>query len=136
MPIPSVKRIRAQDVPDSPDWLVRLLVPLNSFLTSVYEILNRGLTFQDNFAASIREFQFTTASDYTSGTFEPIKFTHGIRGGVSGVLAFQTWLPADADVAITGGVSVSWNERDGQVFIKYVSGLTNSTTYKIRLLVL
>lgn len=133
--LPNVKRINREEVKEAPSWIGQLLAPLNQFMSAVYLALAGQLTFTENIRASIKELSFTTASDYTSGTFETLKFPHNLRVKAQGVLIVQLNDRADSEPIVTGGVSVNWLERSGQINVRYVSGLSNSTDYVVRFLV-
>jgi hypothetical protein len=59
MKIESINKIWKKDIPDAPDWLERVLTPLNEFMDSVSSALRGRLAFSDNFNCETKEFQFT-----------------------------------------------------------------------------
>lgn len=63
---PLLKRISQEDIsslePEVRKGLAKLLGVLNPFTTSVTDSLNNRLTFKDNFAAIVKEFEFTMPS--------------------------------------------------------------------------
>jgi hypothetical protein len=137
MKLPIYKRIRREDVPDLPDSIGRLLYPLNSFMDTVWNTLNKNITFADNFQSFQKSLEFTTNANYTSGVWEPLVFaipdTFKVR--VSGVLVLQL-LPKDISlVTNVSGLYVAWREIDRTVEVPWIGGLADSTTYNVSFLV-
>lgn len=62
--LPKITRIRREDLPDAPGWIEKLLYPLNLFMEGVYQALNKNLTYAENLAAKVVEFEFTTPAAY------------------------------------------------------------------------
>jgi len=135
MSLPVIKRLTRADIPDAPQWIESLLYPLNLFMSAVYSLLDRRLTFTENFRARVYETRIATSATYTSGDFLLFTFPHNFATRATGVLVLQVNETADSDVVLTGSHSVNWTERDGDIRVKYVSGLANSTQYNLRLLV-
>lgn len=134
--LPSIRRLSREDLPGAPSWIEQLLVPLNLFMSSVYDNLNHGLTFPQNIRSSTRELTFSTSATYTTGDFTHLIFASGIPTRVAGVLVLQiTEVAAQPDV-ITGAVTLDWTEDNQGVRVRYVSGLANSKRYTVRLLVI
>jgi hypothetical protein len=133
--LPTVKSIRREDIgPEAPGWVDNLLAPLTTFMESIYSALNKQLTFQENIACTIRDFQFSTSSTYNTGDFTAINFPSGLRTKPIGCMILQITNTTDASV-ITSAVSLAWEDLSGNIKINYVSGLTNSRQYNMRLLV-
>ena len=67
--LPPIKRITKEDLREAPNWIDRLLIPLNQFFDSVYGALNRNLTFEENIRCQVQTFQLVAgvaASDNTT----------------------------------------------------------------------
>lgn len=126
---------------DAPSWIENLLNPLNSFMDSVYRALNKSLTFTDNISSEIRVLSiqtlptYSTASPKTEG-FVPIQFVHSVRSKPFGLLVAQLVEQGQDYIIITEPVSVDWYEINGTVFINYITGLKDSTNYKLTVLLI
>lgn len=131
--LPPVRRVDRP--PDAPSWLERLLDQINLFMDSVYLALARNLTFQENIRSNIRELTFTTSGGYDTGTFTPLRFATGLGVKAIGLLVLQLFETSDADEPILEPVVANWNEVNGEIRVKYISGLANSTRYTARFLV-
>lgn len=132
--LPTVKSIRREDIgPEAPDWVDNMLGPLTTFMEAIYSALNKQLTFQENIACTIRDFQFSTSSTYSSGDFTAITFPSGLKNKPIGCMILQILNASDASV-IKQAVSLSWEDLSGTIRINYVSGLDDSTKYTMRIL--
>jgi hypothetical protein len=137
--LPTLKRIQREDFPAAPDWLDQLAYPINTFFESVYNALNRNLTFGDNIAAEIRDFTFTTTAAYdgTAANWDVIEFQRSIKAIPKGVLLLQIRkFGLAAYSPIEGDVYVDWMEENGIVTIGLVRGLAASTKYSLRIAVI
>lgn len=137
--LPIIKRIQREDFPDAPAWIDKLTYPINSFFESVYNSLNKNLTFGDNIASEIKEFTFTTLASYvgTAATWEAIEFQRSIKASPKGVVLLQIYKFGSATYSpIEGDVYMDWSETNGTVTIGLVRGLAASTKYTLRVLVI
>jgi len=137
MRLPIYKRIRREDVPDLPDSIGRLIYPINSFMETVWNTLNKNFTFADNFQSFQKSLEFTTDAAYSSGTWETLTFAipDSFKVRVSGVLVLQL-LPQDMSlVTNVTGLYVAWQEVERTVQIPWIGGLDDSTTYNVSFLV-
>lgn len=133
--LPTVKSIRREDIgPEAPDWVDNLLGPLTTFMEAIYSALNKQITFQENIACTIREFQFSTSSTHTTGDFEAITFPSGLKTKPIGCMILQILNTSNASV-IKQAVSLHWEDLSGTITIRYISGLDDSTKYSMRVLV-
>lgn len=134
--LPNVRRLSRDSVRGAPAWFEPALRFINTFADGVYRALDRGLTFQENFVATIRELEFETASDYTSAdTWTEQRFQTGLRVRAMGVVPLQIQELANNEPVVMGAVTLDWTERDGQIVIRWVTGLEDSKRYRLRVLV-
>lgn len=63
MKIDATKRISPESIPDAPDWLPKLLTPLNSFMEQVITGLQGKLTIADNVLSKEIELPFTHGTE-------------------------------------------------------------------------
>lgn len=139
--LPNQKRIMREDLQDAPSWIDRLLFPLNSFMESVYYALNKNITFNENIACQIREITFTTPSTYGVGSpvgvdFDEIRFSNQLRTVPQGVIIMQLNITNSVDTPLYTAQSLHWYHDDGIIYIPYISGLSASTDYTLRVLVI
>lgn len=73
---PPKKAMTREDVPGAPEWVDRLMAPLNAFMTPVGAALARGLTFRENFAGEVKTVEVTPPDDWV-----PFGATGDVRYG-------------------------------------------------------
>lgn len=134
--LPSIKRVLREDVKEAPNWIERILLPMNTFFESVYQALNKNITFTENIACQVKDIKFTTSSTYSSGDFEPLKFVSTLRVKASGLILLQIFEDAGSYVPMTQGVHLDWVEINGTININHISGLDNSKTYYLKVLLI
>lgn len=136
--LPSVKTLLVEDISkEAPAWFQNFLIPLNSFMSSVYYALDRDLTFTENIASSIKEISFTTKSNYATSpptNWDVVKIANPLKKRPIGVCIANISNETSSSV-ITSAVSLNWTYNNGYVEILYVAGLGNSIKYKITLLI-
>jgi len=128
-----------EDFKEAPDWIIGLLTPLNSFMSSVYYALDNQLTFSENISSAIKELSFTTRSDYSSADpktdgWEDRKIYNPLSVKPQGVILVKIVDLTNYKV-ITDPVNVFWDYLDSYVLIKYITGLDDSTKYKVNFLI-
>jgi hypothetical protein len=138
--LPNIKKISREDVKDAPSWIDRIINPLNTFMEQVYYALNKNITFSENIACNIKDLEFKSLSTYTtaiptSSGFSKISFTHGLSK-VSGVLVLQLSEKGNNYTILTSASTIDWSESNGTIHINYITGLSDSKTYSLRVLVL
>ena len=134
MRVPRIDRILKQDLPEAPGWVDRLLDPLNRFIESIGSAVGGRLTIGDNLTGLYHEAQFTTLAGYSGGSWTayafPVPFT------ARWVQIAQLEQIATSYTPVTAATHVDWLQLDGRVQVRFVAGLANSTTYRLRLVVL
>jgi len=136
--LPAYKRILKEDIKDAPDWIDRIINPINTFFESVYNGFNHNLDFANNLAANVKAISFTTASDYVaSDTFTTIKFQHTLKTKIQGIILLQIQnVSTSTYIPIKKAVYVDWLDINGEININFISGLSDSTKYSARLLLI
>lgn len=61
---PPKKSVTREDAPGAPEWVDRLLAPLNAFMVPTAAALAQGLTFRENFAGEVRTVEVTPPDDW------------------------------------------------------------------------
>lgn len=132
MKLPTIKKILREDLKDAPSWVNGIIEPMNTFMESVYQALNKNITFRENVAAFVKEISYKTTSAYPVA--DNIEFMNDLKVKATGVELLQavdkaTYLPAP------GPVYIPWVEDNGTIVIGSITGLEASKTYVIRLLI-
>lgn len=145
----TVRRILKEDLQRDakdplPDWLDALIYVFNLLLDQIVAALARSLTFTENMRAQVVEIRFNTGASYSANEFtvQKIKWDFA-KAGVkpSGVITLQTLLVKQdqAQVIYTpiyAATQCDWLYNEGQVEIRYISGLANDCQYLVRLLLI
>lgn len=134
--LPNVKSIRKEDLGDAPDWVDNLLSALNSFMESIYTIVNGNLSFSENINCKIFNYVFITKSDYTTNGWDNINISVKLNNKINGVILLAVYNVTDTATLSLTAKSVEWDEQPNSCRIKYISGLANSTKYQVRLLII
>lgn len=130
----TAKEIGSDVVSEAPNWAKRLIDILNPFIRDVFSALSSQLTFSDNFANAIREFNFDTSASYENPVFDwkEIRFKHGLKVKAIGVNIMQINEIGDNSPIVRSAVSLDWTEVSGEIRIRYVAGLSNGKKYRLR----
>jgi len=127
--IPVITSLNRQDFPDAPDWISKLLYPLQLFMDTVLNAMRNQLTLQDNFSCIVKQFSITAGALDTNNTFS---FPANLGRQIAEVNAYCT----NANGSYTPVYpQVSWNYINGQVVINGIKGLTNGITYNFTITV-
>jgi len=134
--LPTIKRILREDLPDAPDWIDKLLYPVNKFFEDVFNALNRNLEFVDNVTGQKKDVTFKTLSTYvsTSATFETLEFPRTLKRKPTGLLLLQIIQDEDNHTPIETAPYIDWLDENGTIRIFLVTGLVASKTYNMRVL--
>lgn len=133
MKLPFIKKILREDLKDAPAWISNVIEPMNSFMESVYQTLNRNITFTENFFSFVKEITYTTPSTYPSGV-DDIQFMNSLKSKASGVIVAQAY-EKSSYIPAAGPVYAPWVENNSNIIISTITGLEASKTYLIRLIV-
>ncbi len=132
MKLPIIKKISREDLKDAPSWINQVIDPVNNFMESVYQSLNRNITFSENIASFIKEIAYKTPVGYP--VMDNVEFMNTLKTKAIGVQILQafdraTYVPAP------GPVYAPWVEDNGTIVISPITGLEADKTYVVRLLV-
>lgn len=131
--LPTIRKLYREDLVDAPSWIDKLIQPLNMFLDSNYNLLNKGLTFGDNVKGQIKTFSLTAKATADLNT---LTFACTISGP-SGLIPVKCVLQAAVYTVITNAVTIpSWRYENGTIKIDSITGLTSGSTYVITVLVI
>ena len=133
MKLPNVKRILKEDLgADVPQWTLGLIGPLNTFMETVYQTLNKNVTFTDNIASFLVEVTINTDA---SSEFTALSFLNQLKGNirVQAVMICQVYEKSTfTPVACSG---ISWSTDGVNVTVDAINGLGASSAYVARLLI-
>lgn len=127
MKLPPQPRIRKEDIPNAPGWINKVLIPLNRFFENVYLVLNKRLTFTDNFTAEVKTI-----------TIRPDEIPYEFKTDVSNpkcVIVGKAVQDSGFHVDITSPVFVDWRLDKDLIVIENISNLTTGKIYNITLLI-
>lgn len=132
MKLPTSKKISREDLKDAPPWVSGIINPVNSFMETVYQALNKNITLQENINSFIKELPYITDSTYPVA--QNVKFQNVLKTKPIGVVVMQAFDKATYTPAI-GPVYVPWIEINNEIIIGSITGLEASKEYTIRLLI-
>ena len=132
MKLPTIKKILREDLKDAPGWINGVIDPLNSFMETLYQALNRNVTLTENVACFVKEIVYITPSSYP--VMDDIQFMSALKTKAIGVMVMQAVEKSNYQ-PVLDPVYVPWTEVNGSIVIKPITGLVASKTYLIRLLV-
>lgn len=124
------QRFSVEEFPEQQGWIEKLFAPLNSFTGSVVQAFNNQLTIADNLYQEIKETKYVN----TAANF-PLKLKTKFNVQPRGVLPIYTYNNTIGAYSVLAP-HVVWKWADGQLIISDISGLTTSSTYTIRLLII
>lgn len=133
MKLPTIKKILREDVKEAPSWVNGLIDPLNAFMETVYQALNKNLTLTENVASFTTEIIYKTVSTYptSQGTFD---FQSTLRTRPIGVMLMQIYDKSNYTPP-PGPVYIPWTSQGSQIVLDTITGLEASKSYLIRLVV-
>lgn len=134
--LPPVRRIFKEDLgPDVPDWISRLLAPLNLVLQALYTALNHAITFQENIQCQVKEFNLVAGVAATDNTFDFMLTLPTKPTGLWLITALRTDGIAES---FTTPVfpSWTWDSTANAIRISSITGLTSTKQYLLRVIVI
>jgi hypothetical protein len=132
MQLPTLKKILFEDLKGAPDWVRPMIEVLNSFMETVYQALNRNITFSENVSCFIKEITYKTPSAYPA--MDNVEFQNTLRTRATGIQLLQVYDKASYTPP-TGPVYVPWLESNRVISIYPIQGLVADKTYVVRLLI-
>ena len=130
MKLPPISKIAREDLSEAPSWINGIITPVNIFMESVYQALNRSITDKENIACHIKELTYVTPSTYP--TMPNVEFTSDLKIKATGVQLLQIYEKSNYTPPSLA-VYVPWVENDGKIVIYPITGLAASKVYILRL---
>jgi hypothetical protein len=135
--LPPIKRISKEDLPEAPEWIDKVIYPINLFFDSVYRALNGRLTSPENIVGQVKEMRFQVIPTY-DGTdtdkWDIQKFQSTLGGLAKSLQLMQITEVADNGnfVPIANDIFIDWEDENRIIKIHYITGLTASKKYLLR----
>lgn len=127
--LPTIQRVKYEDYKDSPQWFAQFLMTLNLFMTAVYNIINRGITYSN--LAVIAPFTF----QYTQGSTTNFRFTNPTTAPPNNVIVGNVYETGNTIVHPTGAVTLFWHYTNGSIVVDSIVGLTPGVNYTLSVMV-
>jgi len=128
--IPTISRLSTEDFKEQGSWIGQLLTVLNSFMSGTINVLNKGITFTDNFNAQIKQLEFVKSS-----TVFPMSFACTLTTAPQGLWIMRAEEVSGTPQVLTSALFADWSYADGSVIIRNVSGLTDGHKYRISVII-
>lgn len=106
MKLANVRRIAREEIPEAPDWIDKLLTPLNQSIEQITQAISGQLTFADNMLCAIKTNTFShgvelkVKNPLKSGA-KPAGLLPFTANGVVGIDACRMTYQSSGDVGIT-----------------------------------
>ncbi len=123
--LPTIQRIKFEDYKDAPKWFEQFLGTLNLFITAVYNIINRGVTY-----SNLGVIQPATFS-YTPGSTTGFKFANPITVNPSNVIIGNVYEGNRLQVHPLVTTQIYWHFAQGFIFVDNIVGLTTGVQYTV-----
>ena len=125
--LPPIKSLKREDFSDAPDWLDKLIWPVNRVFESLYNALNNQITVTDNMTGLTKSLTFTASSDVY-----PLKFAWPYAAKAN-----HLWITN----VLTNGTFptsfvVDWSFDGKAVSIDNLPGLNSGDEYTVTFMVL
>lgn len=139
MTLPVFRRFSLEDIPDAPEWIEQVIVPLNLFCETTVSTLNKNLTVGQNVQGTIYTTSFFTPSDYNFNGMAPISFAYDGGGQPRVCLIGRLW-KVNGTKILSPWQLVDWslniNTSPFRVNIAHIAGLEAQTRYNVTFLVM
>jgi hypothetical protein len=126
MKLPVLSKIRKEDILDAPEWVARIINPINDFFERIYLGLNKEITFEDNIKSEIRNIKLKQ-------TDLPYSFT---TLKAQGILKLMCEKISGNHEIITNAVDIDWTIAENTVTINNITGIDSTSDYNLRLLII
>lgn len=133
MKLPTIKKILREDLKDAPSWVDGLIGPLNGFMETVYQALNKNITLSENIGSFLTEQTFKTVTTYPTGQGN-ISFQNELKTRPVGVILMQIY-DRQTFTPPPGPTSIQWTLDVNQIVVYPITGLEADKTYVVRLAV-
>lgn len=115
-------------MPDAPDWVDVIVDPVNNFMQTVYQALNKNIN-EDNLTSQIKELTYITTASYPTAAI--VEFQSTLKTKALGLQIMQVY-EKDNYTPAPGPCYAPWVDNNGTIKISSITGLEASKTYIIR----
>jgi hypothetical protein len=119
-----------EDFQEQKDWIGKILSPINKLILDLVGFFNNGITVRDNLYQEIKEIKFVNNS-----TNLPLKFRTKFQLHPQGLMTIYLFNNTLGEMSAQVP-AYSWDYTNGELSIDDLTGLTASSTYTIRVLVI
>lgn len=135
MKLGNFKRIISTDFAEEDQSMIEQLGrQLNDGIDQVYFALNSKLTFDDNFAATVKEVEVTAASNGNPTTRTSIQLNN--TNVVSGIIVISATNKSSSGVYPTGTPFISFTQSGNLLYIDNITNLQANNRYLIKIVCL
>lgn len=127
--LPTIQRIKYEDYKDAPAWFAQFLMALNLFMTALYNIINRGITYGNLGVIAPFGFQFTP------GTTTGFKFANPTTGIPNNVIIGNVYETGNTIIHPAVVTQIYWHYTNGFIVVDSIIGLTTGVTYTLSVMV-
>ena len=125
----SIQRIKYEDFKGAPTWFEQFLNTLNLFMTAIYNMSNKGITYAN--LGVIQPFTFS----FTPGTTTGFKFVNPTTQAPSNVVIGNVYQGSNFQAHPAGATQIYWHYAQGFIFVDSIIGLTAGLPYTVSVLV-
>lgn len=132
--IPVQTKLLLEDVPEeNRDWMSRIIIPLNQFISSAVAALTSDLTFTENIRCQIKEITFTN----NAASF-PLSFKSTLKYRPLAVLKMNIIDISPAPADLTDPIDIPQFDftQTQTIEIPTITGLVADQKYKLTVLVI
>jgi len=123
--LPTVQRVKFEDYREAPGWFGEFLNTLNLFMSAVYSIINRGITYSNLGVIQPVTFSFTPGS--TTG----FKFSNPLIVAPQNVVIGNIYEGNKLQVHPAVVTQVLWHYSQGFIFVDDIIGATPGVQYTV-----
>lgn len=134
MKLPSFRRIITQDfAKEDQNFVEQLGSTINDSFNTVYQALNKRITFKDNISATVKVIQITLNSDGTPTALAKIALDV-LNTPVIGVVALNPRNLSTPGAFPTGGISVSYEQNGNELILRHLTGLPTGQVWQLTII--
>lgn len=133
--LPSWRRVLEQDYPQKyQDLIQQLSIPLNYGIEVLYNLLNGKLTFKDNIASTIKEFDVKV--DASGKPQNKITIKKSTDDRIEGIVVVRAQNLVNPNTYPSAGIFISYTETTDSIVINHITGLQADNLYRINIITL
>lgn len=136
MKIPSYRRLFKTDYKEEWQPLVeKLSVSINNAFDTIYNALNKNITFADNITSTIAEFDVTV--DVNGKPTQNTQFKlDASQTSVQGLIVIDCYGTQDSTLIPDSGVFINFDKNQNFIIINKIKGLAKNTQFHLKVLMI